>query len=244
MEPDPLASGPRRVEAYLDQILAPLNHRLSPFHHDELRRELREHLLARVDAHREQGYTDDEAMAEALRQFGGAEDFLRQWQREWSRASRRLTLRDVYEAGRSALRPALTGIIGANLLYLVLQEGIWHLPHSHIIAMINRHPEVFGLSLGGFAFVLLPVFVGARYGRRTPARAGVGMLAALTAEILVTSLLYGIVALNLPDWADRGITNMLFNFLLATLIGWIPVAGGAAAITGWRARQSLARYLA
>ena len=82
MEPEPLASGPRRVEAYLDQILAPLARRLSPFHREELRRELREHLWARVDAYRELGQSENEAVTEALRQFGGAEDFTRQWRRE------------------------------------------------------------------------------------------------------------------------------------------------------------------
>ena len=78
MEPEPLASTPQRVEAYLELILAPLAHRLSSFHQEELRRELREHLWARVDAYRELGQPEQEAITEALQQFGGAEDFLRQ----------------------------------------------------------------------------------------------------------------------------------------------------------------------
>ena len=77
MEPEPLASAPRRVEAYLDQILAPLARRLSPFHREELRRELREHLWARVDAYRELGQSENEAVTEALRQFGGDENAVR-----------------------------------------------------------------------------------------------------------------------------------------------------------------------
>lgn len=236
-EPDPRASAPRRVEAYLDQILAPLTRRLSPFHRDELRRELREHLWARVDAYRELGHSEDEAVTEALRQFGGAKDFLRQWRREWTQTTPQATLREVYEAGKAALKPSLAGIAGVNLLYLAIQECIWHLPGSHAVALINRHPEAFGLSLGGFAFLLLPIIVGVRHGRQMPERAGVGMLTALTTEILIASLLYGIVALNLPGGTSTGITYMLFNFLLALLIGWIPIAGGAAAIAGWRARR-------
>ena len=100
MEPDPLASGPLRVEAYLDQILAPLARRLSPFYREELRRELREHLWARVDAYGELGQPEDEAVTEALRQFGGAEDFARQWRREWTKTPQRLTLREVWEWAR------------------------------------------------------------------------------------------------------------------------------------------------
>ncbi len=77
MGPDPLASAPQRVEAYLDLILTPLSRRLSPFHREELRRELREHLWARIDAYGELGQPEGEAITEALRQFGGANDFAR-----------------------------------------------------------------------------------------------------------------------------------------------------------------------
>ena len=111
MEPDLRTSTPRRVEAYLDQILAPLARRLSPFHRDELRRELREHLWARVDAYRELGQSEENAVTEALRQFGGAKDFTRQWRREWMKTPPRVTLREVWEAMRPAFRLSLTALV-------------------------------------------------------------------------------------------------------------------------------------
>ena len=174
MEPDPLASAPRRVEAYLDQILAPLARRLSPFHRAELRRELREHLWARVDAYGELGQPEDEAVTEALRQFGGADDFTRQWRREWTRAPRRVTLREVWEAARPALRPSLAGITVAFLPATVIHIGFCNLQGSAAGALLYHYADAIVRTWALFAFLLMPVVVGMRQGRRNPTRAGVG----------------------------------------------------------------------
>ena len=235
MELDPQSSAPRRVEAYLDQVLAPLTHRLPLFHQQELRRELRTHLGERISAYQELGMTEDAAVTEALRQFGGAEGFLEHWKQKWAPLSGPLTLRVLYEAGKSALRPSLQGIVGINLLYIVIQESIWHFPNFPAVKFINHYSDALGLSLAGFAFLLLPLVVGTRYGRRTSERAGVGMAAALFAEIAAVSLIYGAAALLVDTGPSNGITvtDMLFNFLLALLAVWVPVAGGAAAFSGW-----------
>ena len=235
-----------RMEAYLDQILIPLTRRLTPFHRAELRRELKAHLWERVDAYRELGHSENDAVTEALQQFGGAEDFVEEWKQKWTSLSGPLTLRIIYKAGKSALRPSLQGILGVNLLYVVVQECIWHFPHSFGIALINRHPATLGLSMAGFAFLLLPVAVGTRYGRRTSERAGVGMVAALVSQIATVGLIYGAAALLLDTGASTGITvtDMLFNFLLALLAVWVPVAGGAAAVSSRRTQRGQDRRLA
>jgi hypothetical protein len=237
MEPDPQNSAPRRVEAYLDQVLAPLTRHLSAFHQQELRRELRTHLSERVSAYQELGMTEDDAVTEALRQFGGAEDFLRQWQQEWRETPSSLTLHDIYKAGKRALIPSLKGILGVNLFCFAVQEGLWHSVNTPINGILLRHSDAVGWAMVVPAFLLLPLWVGAKHGQRIQERAGLGMLAALTAEIAVTSLLYGTVALNTNDGASTGTINMLFNLSLVLLAVWMPVAGGAAAISGWVARK-------
>jgi len=239
MSPDPEPMASARVEAYLDQLLVPLARNLSPFHRDDLRRELREHLWGRIDAYRGLGHAEDDSVTEALQQFGGAEDFFEQWKQKWAPLSGPLTLRGVYEAGKSALKPSLGGIAAVNLLYIAAQECIWRFPQSHAIALVNRHGEAFGVSLAVFGFLLMPVAIGARYGRRTPERAGIGMAAALLAEIAVVGVIYGVAALVLDNGQPIGITvtDMLFNFLLALLVAWIPIAGGAAAVSSRNTRR-------
>ncbi len=247
-EPDPLASAPRRVEAYLDQILAPLTRRLSPFHQDELRRELREHLWARIEAYRELDHSEDEAVTEALRQFGGAEDFLRQWRREWTKSPQKITLREVWEAARSAFRPSLSGIAGACLPFILIHVLYLNLHGSPIGALLYGARDVLFWVLVGFSFLLLPALVGARQGRRTPKRAGIGMLAALTTEFLVAGLLYEVAVWTLPGgvWTSPlgADVQMDSGSLFGVMATWIPVAGGAAALRGWWMQRSQALRLA
>ena len=162
-----------RMEAYLDQVLAPLARRLSAFHQQELRRELRAHLWERITAYQELDMTEDDAVTEALRQFGGAEDFLRQWRREWTKtaAVSAPTLR-IWNAGKAALRPSLVGItaaflpfVGINLFYQAFQ----HFPAG---AFLLRYGGALYGSWIGLAFLLLPVLIGVRQGRRQPKHAG------------------------------------------------------------------------
>lgn len=93
-----------RLEAYLDQVLTPLTRQLTLFHQQELRRELKAHLWERVDAYRELGQSEDDAVTEALRQFGGAEDFLRQWRQEWAQAARADARGGLWQATLAGLR--------------------------------------------------------------------------------------------------------------------------------------------
>lgn len=239
MESDPPTPASRRVEAYLDQILVPLARRLSTFHRAELRRELREHLWARIDAYGELGQPEDEAVTEALHQFGGAEDFLRQWRREWMKTTPRVTLREVWEAGTQALRPSLAGLAATMVPYLVLECPYG--PHGTVAgALLQPLGTALFWAITGFAFLLMPAFVGAKQAHRAPQNAGVGMLAALTAEVIVTSLVYRIVAWHSPDPNVQS----LFTILVTLMAAWVPIAGGAAAVSSWWERRSVARRLA
>ncbi len=234
-DPEPLASV--RVEAYLDQILVPLARNLSAFYRDELRRELRAHLWERVDAYRELGYADEDAVTEALKQFGGAGDFARQWRQEWMKMPSRLTLRDVYDAGRLALRPALLGLTAACLPFGIMAWAVTHLhfPLSQTEVAVGT---TFLWILIAFGVGVLPLSVGIRQGRRTPGRAGVGVTAALTAETLLANLLYLLADLI---WPGREVVDTFFMFLLFMSAAWIPIAGGAAAISGWLTRRRMKR---
>ena len=170
MEPEPLASGPRRVEAYLDQILAPLTRRLSPFHREELRRELREHLWARIEAYRELGQSEDGAVTEALRQFGGAGDFTRQWKREWAPPS--VTLREVWAATRLALPLSVAAFLLACLPQMF---AVWAYSQT---GWLYDHYEAFGHFWLCLIF-LLPCVLGLTVGQRAGRCAVFGMFGAL-----------------------------------------------------------------
>ncbi len=238
------SSAPRRVEAYLDTVLASLPRRLSAFDRDELRREIRTHLWERVAAYEELGQAEDDAVTEALSQFGGGKDFVKQWRREWTKTPHRMTLRDVYLAGRQALLPSLTGIVGVNAFYLAAQECVWRLPKLNAFLMTSSYNDMVGWSMAVAAFVLVPLLVGIKCGRQTAKCAGVGLAAALAAEAAVTGIIYGAFALGANAGATAGTVDMLFNFLIGMTVAWIPVAGGAAMLTNWWKRRVRARQVA
>ncbi len=233
LEPDPLASAPRRVEAYLDQILVPLTRRLSPFHREELRRELREHLWARVDAYRELGQSEDDAVTEALCQFGGAEDFLRQWQREWMRPTQRLTLCEVWEAARPALRPSLTALLSVPAAIAL----------AGFFAFDSQIGGPFLAALFNVYFVgtvlLPPIVLGLAQGRRASCHPGLGMFAALSVQIVGLSALTWLAGRLLPE--QSSVIQCLDALLLLAFL-WLPISCTTAALGGWWARRLETRH--
>ena len=243
MEPEPLASAPRRVEAYLDQILAPLTRSLSPFHWEELRRELREHLWARVDAYRRLGQSEDAAVTEALRQFGGAEDFLRQWHREWMKTTPQATLREVWQATRFALLLSLPA-----LLITCIGSHEWsRMVYADEIAWVPDWLRACGFSSvasgwGSFAldFIALPLALGVAAGRLMPRYAGLGMLVALAIEVVAANWFsFTATAPNLGFFASRS-----FDHIFMCSTSWLPLACTSAALTGWWVQRSQAHRLA
>jgi len=241
MIPDFNSSAPRRVEAYLDQVLAPLTRRLSPFHRDELRREMRAHLWERVDAYCELGQSEEDAVTEALRQFGGAEDFLRQWRREWQIVSRSGAWGEIFAAARPALRlslPALLLMWGlARVLGFVVINA---LPSTYFGALTTAYADALLAALGA-GFFGLSLWVGLVQGRRVPERSGMGMFAALGATVAAGSALYW---LGTGMGLDRTVFGDIFASLPLMAAAWMPVACGSAALSGWWTQKAKPRRMA
>ena len=233
-----------RVEAYLDRILIPLTRRLTPFHQQELRRELRMHLWERVTAYQELGMTETESVTEALRQFGGAEDFLRQWHQEWTKITPLMTLHEVGAATRTALLLSLPA-----LLVTCLGSPIWlHVIYQTQLAWAPEWMRFCGLTgvISGWAgfgidLILLPLIVGTAVGRLAPRHAGLGMLVALTLEIILTDWFLWPDVLNLLGWFAGRVTEQIF---ICSIL-WLPLACAAAAVSGrWTQHRDKRRVIA
>jgi len=243
MEPEPLASAPRRVEAYLDQILAPLARRLSPFHREELRRELREHLWARVDAYRELGQPEVEAVTEALRQFGGAKDFTRHWRREWMIAARSTARRELWQATLAGMRLSLPTLMLActPVIIWVSQAPLYGHPIPWLKPWLEGHSTLLGSTLAWMDFVALPAALGIAIGRRTPQCAGLGAFIALAGEAVIGAVLDGT---GLKWWPKYPVVNDVLGQAALLELAWLPIACLTATLTGWAIRRSKIRRLA
>ena len=222
----------QRVEAYLDHILAPLSRSLSLFHQAELRRELRAHLRGRVDAYRELDYSEDDAVTEALKQFGSAEDFLKQWRREWMQAARPDVQGGLWQATLTGLRlsvPALTLACGPVILW-VSQAAIYGHSHPWLKSWLEGNADWFGPVIAWTDFVILPALLGIAIGRRSPRRAGSGAFLALVGEIVVGAVLDGF---GLKHWPRLPVISDVLGQAALLEFTWLPTACLFAAFTGW-----------
>ena len=235
---EPRDSAPHRVEAYLDTVLSSLPRRLSAFERDELRRELRTHLWERVAAYKELGQTEDAAVTEALTQFGGGQDFLKQWRQEWTKTPHRITAHEVWEATRPMLRPCGLGLTAA-FLPCVLLQGYCHYHGIREIPLVTLTGITW--TWFWFALLLMPTLTGIRQAKRAPKHAGMGLLTALAGQTLAAEMLYTLIARVLPIgfyWDN------LVGLLFTAMLTWIPIACGAAAVSGWWARRTEGRQAA
>ena len=223
-----------RMEAYLDQMLAPLTRNLSDFHRDELRRELRAHLWERVDAYYELGQSEEDAVTEALQQFGGASGFTRRWRQEWVTSDRRGVWQEIWESSCQALRlivPALvaTWLIAYTLGHVVLKA----LPSTYTGALLIVDEDTL-LTAVITEFVGLSLWAGIVQGRRAPKRGGWGMFAALSLVIIIGSVanLFG---------TEFGLEGTLcagfYTSIPLMAAAWMPAACLAAAVSGWHTKR-------
>ena len=223
-----------RIEAYLDQVLAPLTRQLSLFHRDELRRELGAHLWERIEAYRELGMTEGDAVTEALKQFGGAEDFLRQWRAEWRMLDRQSAGRELWAATGSALRLSVPMLLASWGLARVLAWLVMNcLPGTYLGALGIAYSDAL-LEMMGASFLGLSLWAGAVQGRRTARRSGLGMFGALGATIAAGSAFY---------WLGTkiGLDHTVYGDITASLplmaAAWMPTACLSAALAGWAAQK-------
>ena len=232
MTPEPTASA--RLEAYLDQLLVPLARNLSDFHRDELRRELRAHLWGRVDAYRELDYSEDDAVTEALRQFGGANDFARQWRQEWIAGERCSAWQEIFTASLSALRLSLLALAGTWLgVYLLGLIVINALPSTYVGSLLTVYDHVlFGLSVTIFFGTSL--WTGSIQGRRAPKRSGWGMFAALSTVIVAGSVAS---LLGTRFGLEGTMCGGFYTSMPLMAAAWLPTACLAAAVSGWLTRR-------
>ena len=223
-----------RVEAYLDQVLAPLTRQLSLFHQQELRRELGAHLWERVDAYRELGQSEDDAVMEALRQFGGAEDFLRQWRQEWTRAARPDAKGGLWQATAAGLRLSAAALLLACGLIIVWVSQSAAYGHEIPWLWLAGNAAWFGPLIAWTDFVVLPALLGIAIGRSSPQRAGSGAFLALTGEIAVGAILDGT---GLKFWPHFPAVSDVLGQAALMECAWLPTTCLFASLTGWGIRR-------
>ena len=219
-----------RVEAYLDQLLGPLARNLSPFHRAELRRELRTHLWGRVDAYRELDYSEEDAMTEALKQFGGAGDFARQWRQEWVISKQRSAWAEIYQASLSALRLSVPALAATWLgVYLLGRAVMNALPTAYLGSLLIVYDYAL-LGLSGTVFFGTSLWTGSIQGRRAPKRSGWGMFAALGTVIIAGS---AASLLGTEFGLEGTLCGGFYTSIPLMAAAWMPTACLAAAVSGW-----------
>jgi len=230
MSPDPEPMASARVEAYLDQLLVPLARNLSPFHRDDLRRELRTHLWGRVDAYRELDYSEEDAMTEALKQFGGAGDFARQWRQEWVISKQRSAWAEIYQASLSALRLSVPALAATWLgVYLLGRAVMNALPTAYLGSLLIVYDYAL-LGLSGTVFFGTSLWTGSIQGRRAPKRSGWGMFAALGTVIIAGS---AASLLGTEFGLEGTLCGGFYTSIPLMAAAWMPTACLAAAVSGW-----------
>ncbi len=239
MEPEP--SNSSRLEAYLDQLLVPLARNLSGFHREELRRELRAHLRGRVDAYLEMGHAEEDAVTEALRQFGGAEDFTRQWRQEWVTSERHSAWREIQASAWSALRLAVPALVVtwlvAYVLGYVLSYVVLHaLPTTYTGALLVVYEQAL-LTAVIVEFVGLSLWAGIVQGRHAPRRSGWGMFAALSMVIMAGS---ATSLLGTEFGLEGTLCGGFYTSIPLMAAAWMPTACLAAAVSGWHTQRKRA----
>lgn len=130
-----------RIEDYLDHVCAPLVDSVPYEARRALRREMKQHLDATIAAHSELGSTPEQAVTQALTQFGDARQIARHWLNESQYASlaakplSRVTATLIalgmlsfttFSAGGLAMLPGpgFAGLIGAIFLLSALTGGL------------------------------------------------------------------------------------------------------------------------
>lgn len=227
-------SAENRLEAYLDQLLVPLARNLSGFHREELRRELRAHLWERVDAYRELDYSEEDAVTEAVQQFGGAKDFTRQWRQEWLAGERCSTCREIWAAFLSALRLSLPALAATWLgVFLLGRAVINALPSSYIGSLLTVYDHAL-VGLSGMIFFGVSLWAGSLQGRRAPKRSGWGMFAALGTVIVAGSTAS---LLGTKFGLEGTLCGGFYTSIPLMAAAWMPTACLAAAVSGWLTRR-------
>jgi hypothetical protein len=217
--PDP------RVEDYLDRVCAPLVGRVQYAERVELRTELRAHLEALIAACGELGVAPEEAVRQALAQFGAPGSVAQAWLRGWERTAP--------EARASSPLPATW--IGMRCFGLATGIGV-----ALLAAVANANED--GATLIAPTLALVPpILAGFATGMRASARHALGAFFALAATIAATvgaatGLSYcitGSVPWNASFDAWRSMVGNLVGLAAIQAVFWLPLGCASAALGGW-----------
>ena len=187
--------------------------------------------------------SETDAVTEALRQFGGAEDFLKQWRQEWTQAARPDAQGGLWPATRAGLRLSVPFLLLActPVIVWVSQAPLYGHAIPWLKPWLDSHPSQLGALLAWSDFVVLPTALGIAIGRRSPPRAGSGAFLALLGEIVAGAMLDGT---GLKLWPRPPVFSDILGQAALLEFTWLPTVCLFASLTGWGMRRLKTRRLA
>lgn len=204
-----------RLEDYLDHLNAELIGVVPFGRRQELRRELRAHLTALADAYEELGSNPDDALTEALEQFGAPHLIARQWLLEWAPRPRGL---HTLEACRAAL--PWVAVPTAVMWWQTISNPGWIISNPLFESAVLL-PVLFGFLCGWM-------------GKRSRAS---GTCLALALATVATAIFYG-----LSSGEDQ--RNGLIALALMQFFAWVPLGTLAATVAGFIKDRERAQQVA
>jgi hypothetical protein len=204
-------------ERYLDELCAKLPPDLSQEGRAEIRRELEIHLDALIDARREVGESESEALAKALTQFGAVPVLAREWKEQaprlgWARCAGLVTASGLF---------SLTTVLFSILTCITINLGS---PGGNLVVALLLGP-------------LIPLVLGAKWSqthRQTPRKYGLPLLAGLT-SLTFTALTplpfeWAAAPFYLANGAEIGAWGTKVVWSLCHLSVWLIVTLSAAGL--------------
>lgn len=207
-----------RIEDYLDHLTTPLVDGGVPYAvRHEVRREIRQHLLACATAYEELGRSPDEAVPQAIAQFGNPTRIGRRWLCEWQSAEPPHPVHSVRHATFVAL--SVFGLATISALALSLLAGSSAL---FSLAWMN--------TLLACEAVAAPTLAGLITGLRARRRPSLGTFYALALLIPLNVGLLQLLPLVKDDLPALAGVQFIF---------WVPIGCIAAALGGWLRKQAI-----
>lgn len=206
-----------RIEGFLDALLGSLGDALPAEKIADLRREIRSHLDARISAYAELGSSREEAVCEAIEQFGDSRSALAAWATAWMEADPLLRTRAVRCATSIGLR-----WVGASFLI----EALLHVATGLSFSPLGIHGWPGFVTL----VVLLPMIMGVGIGLHAPDRP-------LRATLSGLGLAY--VPFVFVYWGTSRYADLTSVGLATLQVGiWAAVGGATAGATGLLRRMA------
>jgi hypothetical protein len=200
------------LDGYLDQVCAPLKAAMPEARSNEYRAEMRIHLKERIAAYQELGATPEQAIADALRQFGDSGYIARHWQQECERTVPTAVLE---QSTRTALCYfGIAALMQSGLSLILFQPSLRTLP-------LPFFRIIWGLWLFG-----LPTVAGSAVGLRakrpvygTLSALGLLFLPLMLFNQLWAYLLFHLHLFTVPDPSQAGALEGILQFTGLMLAG-------------------------